>query len=214
MPGEPSTRDRIIDEAMRLFGERGYAATTVAEIEAAAGLSSGAGGLYRHFRSKRALLDAGVRRQIESHQELLARLRVAASPEASVLEQLRQLAHAGLERLDRERDLNRLIVRDLRAFPDLLDLTAEGEMRPVHQALAAWLAGHDAASALDLEAVAAVLAGATAHFWVLRDVFGEHPTGVSADRYVAALAELVAAALGGTHAAGRGERPRSGRGAG
>src|SRR3954470_22759271 len=101
MTGARPTRDRIVDEAMRLFGERGYAATTIADIEAAAGLSSGAGGLYRHFRSTRALLDAGVLRESESHQELIARLRAAASPEGSVLDQLRQLGHAGLERLDR-----------------------------------------------------------------------------------------------------------------
>jgi hypothetical protein len=35
---------------MRLFGEQGYAATTVVEIEAAAGLSPGSGSLDRHFR--------------------------------------------------------------------------------------------------------------------------------------------------------------------
>ena len=57
------TRQRIIAEAMRLFGEQGYAATTVAQVEAAAGLSPGSGSLYRHFPSKRALLAEGVRRQ-------------------------------------------------------------------------------------------------------------------------------------------------------
>src|SRR5258705_8311772 len=53
-----STRERIIDESLRLFAERGYAATSVAEIEAAAGLSPGAGGLYRHFKSKYEVLAA------------------------------------------------------------------------------------------------------------------------------------------------------------
>ena len=60
MPEEPrSTRQRLVAEAMRLFGEQGYAATTVAEIEAAAGLSPGSGSLYRHFPSKQALLAEG-----------------------------------------------------------------------------------------------------------------------------------------------------------
>lgn len=39
-----STRERILTEAMRLFGEKGYEATTIAEIEAAAGLTPGSGG--------------------------------------------------------------------------------------------------------------------------------------------------------------------------
>ncbi|MFD0856079.1 TetR family transcriptional regulator, partial [Actinomadura adrarensis] len=34
-----TTRERIVSEALRLFADRGYAATSVAEIEAAAGLS-------------------------------------------------------------------------------------------------------------------------------------------------------------------------------
>ena len=50
--GEPTTRERIITEAMRLFAERGYRGTTVGDIEQAAGLSPRAGGLYKHFASK------------------------------------------------------------------------------------------------------------------------------------------------------------------
>src|SRR5437588_12879907 len=50
------TRDRLLDEAMRLFGERGYDATSVAEIERAAGLTPGAGGLFHHFSSKEDVL--------------------------------------------------------------------------------------------------------------------------------------------------------------
>ena len=38
------TRQRVLIEAMRLFGEQGYSATTVAQIESAAGLKSGSGG--------------------------------------------------------------------------------------------------------------------------------------------------------------------------
>jgi len=41
-----TTRDRIIDEAMRLFSQHGYAATSIVKIEAAAGLTPGAGGIY------------------------------------------------------------------------------------------------------------------------------------------------------------------------
>ena len=58
------TRDRLLDEAMRLFGERGYDATSVAEIERSAGLTPGAGGLFHHFRTKEAVLVAGIERQL------------------------------------------------------------------------------------------------------------------------------------------------------
>ena len=59
-----TTRERIVDEAMRLFSQHGYAATSIAKIEAAAGLTPGAGGLYHHFKSKEAVLAAGIERQL------------------------------------------------------------------------------------------------------------------------------------------------------
>ncbi|MBX9981837.1 TetR/AcrR family transcriptional regulator [Mycobacterium gordonae] len=62
---EASTRERLVTEAMRLFGEQGYQATSVAQIEAAAGLAPGSGALYHHFKSKEALLDAGIDRQLD-----------------------------------------------------------------------------------------------------------------------------------------------------
>src|SRR5438093_1136802 len=65
MPATSSpTRERLLDEAMRLFGERGYDATSVAEIERSVGLTPGAGGLFHHFRTKEAVLVAGIDRHL------------------------------------------------------------------------------------------------------------------------------------------------------
>jgi len=41
---------------MRLFSEQGFRGASVAQIEAAAGLTPGAGGLYHHFGSKEDVL--------------------------------------------------------------------------------------------------------------------------------------------------------------
>lgn len=193
--GTEGTKARTVREAMRLFGEQGYAGTTVAEIEAAAGLSPGSGSLYRHFPSKRALLAEGVRGQIAAGGDLVAfiedRAAVAALPPG---ERLAVLARAGLRRLDQERDLNRLLVRDLARFPDLLEEMREGEMRRVYRVVAAWLADEAGTRGAprDWPALAAVLVGAVAHYWVLRDVFGGHPAGLDEERYVAAVVELAA----------------------
>ena len=59
------TRERLVTEAMRLFSISGFEATSVSAIEAAAGLAPGSGALYRHFKSKDALLDAGIDRQLD-----------------------------------------------------------------------------------------------------------------------------------------------------
>lgn len=59
------TRERLLTEAMRLFSDKGFEATSVSQIEAAAGLAAGSGALYRHFKSKDALLAAGIDRQLD-----------------------------------------------------------------------------------------------------------------------------------------------------
>lgn len=55
-----STRARLVHEAMRLFSERGYAATSVGDIEEAAGLTRRGGAFYRHFTSKHDVLEAAI----------------------------------------------------------------------------------------------------------------------------------------------------------
>lgn len=55
-PGETPTRERILDAAIELFAEKGYAGTSVRSISRAIGLSEGA--LYKHFPGKEAILDA------------------------------------------------------------------------------------------------------------------------------------------------------------
>ena len=196
-----STRQRLVTEAMRLFGAQGYAGTSVAQIEAAAGLSPGSGSLYRHFPSKAALLAEGITQQARAGDALRAFLADPAALEGRTLrEQLAVVITAGLRRLEEERDFNRILVRDLEQFPDLLEQAREQGLVEVQQVVAAWLESRagDAPAPVDTDALAAVLVGVTANYWLLGDVYGgSHPTGVPEERYVAAVADLVATRLGG-----------------
>lgn len=70
MTAPVSTRERLVTEAMRLFSDKGFEATSVSQIEAAAGLAVGSGALYRHFKSKDALLDAGINRQLDRRRAM------------------------------------------------------------------------------------------------------------------------------------------------
>jgi hypothetical protein len=70
----------------------------------------------------------------------------------------------------------------------------EDEIQRIYGVVSQWLAtqaGPDAPQR-DWPALAAVLIGAVSHYWLLRDVFGQHPAGIDQDRYLAALAELAA----------------------
>ena len=177
-------------EAMALFGVQGYAATTIAEIESAVGLAPGSGGLYRHFASKRAVLEAGVRARVEA-PDGLPELFAAVGDAADLRPALRAIAAAGLARLDSERDLNRLLVRDLARFPDLLMLFRDRELARLHRGLTGALT---AIGVAEPGAVAVVLISAVSHYWLTADVFGgSHPLGIDQDAFLDAVADLVAA---------------------
>jgi AcrR family transcriptional regulator len=67
---ETSTKERLVSEAMRLFSQQGYRATSITQIEKAAGLVPGCGALYNHFKSKEALLAAGIDRQLDRRRAM------------------------------------------------------------------------------------------------------------------------------------------------
>jgi AcrR family transcriptional regulator len=56
--GKAQTRQRLLDEAQRLFRERGYAATSLEQIAEAANVTKGA--IYGHFSSKEELLGVAI----------------------------------------------------------------------------------------------------------------------------------------------------------
>ncbi len=199
-PGpQGSTRSRLIAESMRLFGEQGYSGTSVSEIEAAAGLSGGSGSLYRHFASKEALLSEGIREQVAAGKGLLGLMRdTGTTEEAPLRESLAMIAVAGLRRLEQERDFNRVLIKDLSLFPELLEIARTEEIARIHTAVADWLQRHAAPEqdGLDWVALATVIIGSVSHYWLLRDIFGTHPSDVSEERYIDALVDLVVAGLG------------------
>jgi AcrR family transcriptional regulator len=59
-------REVLLDTATRLFTERGFKATGIAEILGAAGCAKGT--LYQHFESKEALIEAVLRRMGEHYR--------------------------------------------------------------------------------------------------------------------------------------------------
>lgn len=65
------TRERIRQKALKLFIKKGYARTSIAAIERAAGLAPRTGAFYRHFSSKEELAaEIGSTSIIETRQDL------------------------------------------------------------------------------------------------------------------------------------------------
>ncbi|WP_006245773.1 TetR/AcrR family transcriptional regulator [Mycolicibacterium tusciae] len=202
-----SSRDRILAESLRLFGEQGYAGTSIAQIEQAAGLSPGSGALYRHFKSKDELLVQALQARVLDRGQwaqflapdfsVLAMLDLVA-PDSDIVDRLMVLCRIGLQRLDHDRDVTRILLRDNTAPQDVLEVARRDEHLVVLSVLTrglAELAGQDRVNE-DWDALALVLQAALAHYWLVRDVFGgEHPSSIDPDRYLRAIAEMVAARL-------------------
>lgn len=78
------TRRQIVDVADRLFYERGFEATSFADIAKDVGLSRG--NFYYHFKTKDEILDAVIVRRVESTRAMLkAWEQDVASPSERIL---------------------------------------------------------------------------------------------------------------------------------
>lgn len=182
--------------AMRLFAERGYAATSVGDIQEAAGMTAGSGALYKHFPSKHALLQAGVTRFIEQGAAAATHL---PDPAGGAVEPvLREVVTAVLHALAEDEATMRVAWRDLPAFPELRRHFVEARLQFGFTQLADWLARLDDVGAADVEdpeATAAVLLGAPAFFRVMQAMLGEAPGQVSDDRFLDAWVRAASRAL-------------------
>ena len=188
----PSTgRERILHEAVRLFAERGYDRTSVPDIQEAAGLSRGSGALYKHFPSKEALLSAAIERFVGQAREGRAELGDMTLPAG---EGSRRLVEGMLERLGANRDVLRILWRDLEHFPEMKALARGEIMQRTYLAVSNWLQENQRQGKLrphDSEATAAVIVGSVAMFRVFEAIWGERAINISDEHFASAWSDLL-----------------------
>jgi AcrR family transcriptional regulator len=191
-----TTRERIIDEAMTLFSEHGYAGTSVAKIEAAAGLTAGAGGLYHHFKSKEEVLAAGIERQL-SRLDALREIRRLLGPLGDLKAELTLIARYILAELDSESELLRILVTEARSRPKLLTTAVDHLVHSTFEGFASWVEERVGPSArgTDARTIATLGLGSLLSNRLLRDVFGIAST-VEDEALVEAWVQMMMASLG------------------
>ena len=106
-PSAPGAR-RIETAARRLFANRGFAGTSMADIAAAAGVSKAT--VFHHYRSKRQLYAALVGDAFAGFREQLLPLLDAGG---DLQGSLREFAAAHVDRLTRMQGTMRLIAREM-----------------------------------------------------------------------------------------------------
>lgn len=197
----PSRATRILDVALELFATKGFAGTTVTEIESAAGLTAGTGSFYRHFDSKEALFDAVLEREMALAATEHVRSAGQSPPpdaddrRARVLRDLKE----SLQNLTRREPLIRLLERDGdrlgRARDDVRRKMLDDWVR--HQAVVLGLKppARGSRGTRD-DAVAVVVVAALLGYHQAKRFFGAPILNLDPDLFVETLADLVAPRAG------------------
>lgn len=156
------TRAILLATARRVFGDRGYAAASMDDLTAQAGLTRGA--LYHHFGDKKGLL-AAVVAQIDA--EMDRHLQEISDTAPDLWMGFRGRCQASLE-LALDPEIQRIVLRDARAVlgggsPD----SQRGCIASMQSMLAALIAEGTVASA-DPQALASLIYGSLseAAFWI------------------------------------------------
>lgn len=193
------TRKRIIEAALTLFADRGYAKTSIADIERAAGLAPRTGGFYRHFASKVDLaVEIGQTCIIETRQEL----GLDSLPLGDTRAELVLIAKGYLGAAKRQAPLAALIfeVRDLQKIKEL----EERVNNDLLEELIAWLKGKPFArgkSRAKLCALAMAVFGGWLFYLSKRGTFD--PPGLTDDRMLSEWADFWSSVLDEVPAQGR-----------
>ena len=184
-----SSRARLVDAAIELFSRQGFDATSVGEIEIAAGFAPRSGALYQYFDSKRALLDAGLERHLASVDDVGEQLEVR--PLGDVGEEITLLARWLLDELDRDRQITHLLEREGERLTHLRERAREGISERGYRIgsalVARWLPN---TTAIERDVFAVATIGALINFRRSTWTFGAPPCNLTDEEFITGWVEL------------------------
>jgi TetR/AcrR family transcriptional regulator len=124
----------LLDAALDLFVEKGFAATRSEEVAARAGVSKGT--LYLYYPSKEELLKAVIRANLS--QEIAEGADIVRGFEGSTPELLEHLMHEWWRRIGETRasGICKLVITEVRNFPDIAQFYLEEVVQPAQSMIA------------------------------------------------------------------------------
>jgi TetR/AcrR family fatty acid metabolism transcriptional regulator len=123
-PAHTDKRAKILDAATRVFAERGFFGSQVADIASRAGIAAGT--IYLYFRSKDDVLLSVFDRTM---QDAIRDGRAALDGIEDPAERLRRIARVHLERLGRDRDLAVVFQVELRQSTKFMTRLSTTQLR-------------------------------------------------------------------------------------
>lgn len=187
-----TTRSDLIEGALKLFASKGFRSTSIADIEAEAGLAPGSGGMYRHFPSKRSLFEAAVEwaeATVYAPAGIDERLLKLHEPKTA----LRAAAESALAATRRASDFHVAILKAGPDSPLTIDEVGQRLVLPSYRQFAQWLQLFAEAGAfrkVDYEAYAAAALGSVVWFHFSTVMTGTAPCDVNEEHFIDAWTEL------------------------
>lgn len=175
---------------MELFGQHGFKGTSIVQIETAAGLAPGSGGIYHYFRNKQALLEAGIERHL-GRLDALRDIQRILTDLGDLRAELTVLARYALAELDSEADLLRIVLAEARTRPELVDAAVNQLVTATYTGFASWLRTRTHLPADEAEVVAAVGLGALFSSRLLRLLLGRDPIDIPDQLFVRTWVAMV-----------------------
>jgi AcrR family transcriptional regulator len=185
-----------MDAGLMLIADRGFKAVTVGDIEYEAGFVARGGTLYKHFSSKGDLLDAALRRHIDTvnrFDELLALL-----PLPDLRSELNLLGRWLLTELSREEMITRVIEKEAAQLPHLIDAMRDGISEPGYKLALAYLDLQAPDEHWDREALVVLLVGSLINLRRSTWTFGKPPLGLDDERALATWVDVAMALIART----------------
>jgi len=180
---------------MELFGTHGYRGTSITAIETAAGLAAGSGGIYHHFPTKQALLEAGIQRHLD-RLDALRDIRWILTGLADLQAELTVLGRYALAELDREADLLRIVLAEARSQPQLVATAVDTLIAATYTTFAGWLSDRARLEPGRADELAAVGLGALFSSRLLRLLLGRDPIDIDDQRLVDRWVQMMLSQIG------------------
>jgi TetR/AcrR family transcriptional regulator of autoinduction and epiphytic fitness len=189
----PEKTEAILKGAMKEFLERGFAATTMDRVAAAAGVSKAT--VYSHFQDKEGLFAALTQQLVQKKFQT-----IFSSPDAQIFQQepdivLRHLAITALNfGMGDPQFFNfmRLVIGESGRFPEVAQAFVRNIEKTAFRNLRLYFESSPKLKLRDPEATARIFIGALVHYMIVQEMLhGRDIVPLERDRLIDTLIELV-----------------------
>ncbi|MBD2447053.1 TetR/AcrR family transcriptional regulator [Nostoc sp. FACHB-152] len=190
LPAITQKQEQILQGAIQVFLQEGYARTSMDRVSAEAGVSKQT--IYSHFQDKEGLFKALMERlTLTCFQSIFSGTKLHGEP--AIL--LRQVAETYLTKVADNPDylaLLRLIITESQNFPELAKLYNQTVVQRGRFLLSQYFASHPELNIADPEAMAHIFMGSLVSYVIVQDIlYGKELCSLSRDRLLDSLMNVV-----------------------